>query len=112
MPYRNIDQVMSELRKIHHEQTRRESEDYLEMVMFHESLPELKKIFDNYFGPAIKPYGKAPDPASQEISTPYGGVAQDQTLYHTVRDNAPQVAMIWPWSDGKRVTVKIAQEWP
>jgi hypothetical protein len=34
-------------------------------------------------------------------------VERDQTLYFAEREEAPSLALIWPWGDGKRATVKI-----
>ena len=101
---------MRSVRKIPHEQTRRESEDYLEMVMFLDSWHDVLGVFDGYFGEPLKAPGDMPDKAACSISDAYGGITEEQALYHTSRDNTQQVAMIWPWSDGKRMTVKILQE--
>ncbi len=105
-----IEEVMHRARQIRHEQTRRESEDYLEMVMFCDSWNDLLSLFEGYFGPALKPAGEQADEEAETVANRFGGIAQDQTLYHALHENAQHVAMIWPWSDGKRMTVKILQE--
>ncbi len=105
-----IDEVMRKAKKIEHEQTRRESEDYLEMVMFQRSMKDLGQLFDDYFGPALKPSGEEPQDDAEQLTNRYGGIARDQILYHTLRDSMRHLAMVWPWADGKRMTVKIIQE--
>jgi hypothetical protein len=105
-----IDELMRRARKIRHEQTRRESEDYLEMVMFRESSNDVLSLFESYFGSPLKASGQDPDDEAERLSNPYGGIAKEQTLYHAAREDADHLAMIWPWTDGKRMTVKIAQE--
>lgn len=105
-----IDEVMRKAKKMEHEQTRRESEDYLEMVMFQSTLEDLGMLFEGYFGPAIKRSGEEPEEEAEQLSNRYGGIAKDQTLYHTQSDNVRHLAMVWPWADGKRMTVKIIQE--
>ena len=105
-----IDEIMRKAKKIDHEQTRRESEDYLEMVMFSHSIKDLGRLFDGYFGPALKRSGEDPQEEAEQLTNRYGGIARDQILYHTTRDNARHLAMVWPWADGKRITVKIIQE--
>ena len=97
-------------RKIRHEQTRRESEEYLEMVMFRDSWNDLLSLFDSYFGAPLKTSGKDANDDAERVSNPHGGISKEQVLYHVLRDNADHVAMIWPWSDGKRMTVKILQQ--
>ncbi len=107
-----IEEVMRRTRKIQHEQTRRESEDYLELVMFRDSWNDVLSLFEGYFGPALKRAGESADEEAETITNRHGGIAQDQVLYHAARDNAQHIAMIWPWADGKRMTVKILQECP
>ena len=106
---RSIEEVMRRTKGIAHEQTRRESEDYLELVMFRSSLEEVHRIFENYFGPPLKPFGAEVTAEAQEFAQSYGGVETDQALYYTERETEPSLGMIWPWQDGKRLTVKIVQ---
>ena len=101
---------MRRTRQIRHEQTRRESEDYLEMVMFRDSWGDLSNLFEAYFGRPLQAPGQDPNDEAQRVSDPYGGITTEQALYHTFRDDADHEAVIWPWSDGKRLNVKIIQE--
>jgi hypothetical protein len=79
-------------------------------VMFRESWNDVQRLLDGYFGSPLKAPGEEPGDEASRVSDLYGGIAKEQVLYHASRDQADQVAMIWPWSDGKRMTVKIAQE--
>lgn len=110
MTLRTLEDIMRRAKKISHEQTRRESEDYLEMVMYRQSLQEVEQLFQDYFGQALKNAGQEAHERAVEVTNRYGGISQDQTLYYTSRENMNQMAMVWPWADGKRVTVKIIQE--
>ena len=105
-----IEEVMRRARQIEHEQTRRESEDYLEMVIFRESWNDVLSLFEGYFGPALKPAGEDADETAENVANRFGGIAREQVLYHAAHDELQHVAMIWPWADGKRMTVKILQE--
>ena len=110
MSSQTLDELMRRARGIKHEQTRRESEDYLEMVMFRDSWNDVQNLFDGYFGAPIKGAGNDADDNAERVSETYGGITREQVLYHLQRAGSDHVAMIWPWSDGKRMTVKIAQE--
>jgi hypothetical protein len=110
MSVQTLDEVMRKAKKISHEQTRRESEDYLEMVMYQNTWPDIERLFRDYFGAAVKPAGEEVEEESEYISNPHGGLSKEQTLFYSERDSMVQLAMIWPWSDGKRMTVKIIQE--
>ncbi len=105
-----LDDLMRRARQIRHETTRRESEDYLEMVMFRDSWDDLSKLFGAYFGAPLKGAGQEAGDEASRVSDPHGGISREQVLYHAAHEEAEQVAMIWPWSDGKRMTVKIVQE--
>ena len=109
---KTFDELMVRARKIRHEQTRRESEEYLEMVMFRDSWEDVTVLFESYFGRPLKAADQEATDEANRISEPYGGIADGQQLYHAVRDESDHVAMIWPWADGRRMTVKIAQECP
>ena len=110
MSLHTLEEVMRRTRKIKHEQTRRESEDYLEMVMFLENWNDVLSLFEGYFGAALKRAGEEADEAAEQIANRFGGIAKDQVLYHSLSEDFEHVAMIWPWSDGKRMTVRILQE--
>ena len=112
MKSHTIEELMRRTRQIEHEQTRRESEEYLEMVMFKDSWNEVLSLFDGYFGSPLKAAGQEADEEAETVANRFGGIAQEQVLYHSARENAEHIAMIWPWSDGKRMTVKILQECP
>ena len=105
-----LDELMRKAKKISHEQTRRESEDYLEMVMYQHSSQQLEQLLQSYFGRALKGAGQDVEEPAEAIANRYGGISKEQALYHAQRDSMSQTAMVWPWQDGKRMTVKIIQE--
>ena len=108
--YPHFEEVVRKAKKISHEQTRRESEEYLEMVMFQHSLQELQQILESHFGSALKAAGQEAPEEVEHIVNNHGGISKEQILYHTTRDRMRQLAMVWPWSDGRRMTVKLIQE--
>ena len=110
MSFMMFEEVLRKAKKISHEQTRRESEEYLEMVMFQNSLPELRDLLEGHFGTALKHAGQEVDEDVERITNNHGGMSREQILYHGTRDHMRQLAMVWPWADGKRMTVKLIQE--
>jgi hypothetical protein len=105
----SIEEVIRRVKDIDYEEARRESEDYLELVVTREALRDLHFLLESYFGPAFKPAGQDACRLSEGRSRWFGGVKKDQILYYTERENVPAVALIWPWNDGRRATLKIAQ---
>ena len=110
MSIHSMEELMRTAKRIGAEETRRESEDYLELVMNREKLDTLEQALQHYFGEPFKPAGVRPSDVCEKVSGSYGGITTDQTLYFTERENVPNAAMIWPWADGKRLTVKIIQD--
>ena len=86
---RSIEEVMRRARSISHEETRRESEDYLEMVMFRDSLPDVEGLFINYFGPALKPAGREACEEAERVSN-----SQRETEDETAEISVTGVASI------------------
>ena len=110
MSIRSMEDLMRAAKKLGVEETRRESEDYLELVISREKQDELEEALQHYFGTPFKPAGIRPCETCDRVSSSYGGITTDQTLYFTNREELPNAALLWPWMDGKRVTVKIVQD--
>lgn|GEM_PF-417067 len=107
MPISTIDEVIWRAKRFRHEEARRESEDYLELVIYQDSLLEFRQLLEDYFGPAFE--GDDPGLKALQHAGKYGGIGKDQVLYYTEKEQQPSLAMIWPWSDGRRATLKIIQ---
>jgi hypothetical protein len=46
----------------------------------------------------------------QEVINGFGGIMPGQTLYFRSEGSESIFAMLWPWQDGIRTTVKIIQK--
>lgn len=88
-------------------QDRKLEKDYMEVVVEKEKLKPVLSVLENYFGAPFKPAGKAPSPEALQHSKPYGGIAQNQTLYFHQKEKTSEAAMLWPWGSGANITVKI-----
>ena len=103
----NFSELSEEIRKTAVEEKRADSNDRLELVVKNGALNEITPILERYFGPAVKPAGKNPSGPNRDLTNPFGGILKNQTLYYADRENCSNLAMIWPWSDGERSTLKI-----
>lgn len=90
------------------DELRKESEGYLELVLATEELTHLYPILESFFGPPFKPAGVKPSRTVSDYVRNYGGIQAQQTLYYVERDGAASCAMIWPWNNGARATIKLA----
>lgn len=106
----SLKEVMRRVKGIEHQEIRVDSEARLEIVFSLEALEIAKPIFQDYFGPALKPAGVNATKEAVQLSEKYGGIQKDQALYFVERGGISSLVMIWPWQDGKRATVKIIRE--
>ena len=105
----SIQEVMQRLKSVPHEEIRRESSAYLEIVFNSGSMEKIKPILEDYYGPAFKQAGIKAGPEASEFSKGHGGLQKDQVLYYKNNQGVSQLAMLWPWQSEKRVTIKIIE---
>ena len=105
----NFNELTDALKKIPFDEQRKESEGYFEFVLLTQDLLQLYPILEKYLGVPFKPAGVAPSREAQDYVKQYGGIQKHQTLYYRKDEELSNCAMIWPWNDSSRSTVKIAQ---
>jgi hypothetical protein len=102
-------ELLTEVKTHRFEERRADVEDYFEGVLLVENMPGVCAALEKYFGKAFKPAGKAPSKEDSKRTDHLGGVQKNQVLYYVEKENQSNCAMLWPWQDGVRVTLKIAQ---
>ena len=105
----NFNELTGALKNIPFDEKRKEFEGYFEFVLLKQELLRLYPVLEKYFGVPFKPAGVAPSRKAQDYAKQYGGIQKQQTLYYRERAGLSSCAMVWPWNDGSRATVKIAQ---
>ena len=103
-------ELRKELNNIVFITVREESEDYFEAVISKGELAYFCLRLEKFFGPRVWP---SKDKLSEEVEKfldEFGGIMSNQTLYFRKQDNETAFAMLWPWSDGTRITVKIGRK--
>lgn len=87
---------------------RAEEETFFECVIGRRKLEEgLAEALQAYFGPPLKPLGKDAGPEAKKKAEAHGGVRKDQIMYWKEYPEGYNACLIWPWSDGATLTVKI-----
>ena len=105
----NFKDLTRDLKGVPFDEQRKESEGYFEFVLASKDLLKLYPVLEKYFGVPFKPAGVAPSAAAQDRAKKYGGIQKQQTLYYLERAGLSSCAMVWPWNDSSRATVKVAQ---
>ena len=84
------------------------SDEYGELVIHSKDLSQWYQIFADTLGPAEKVEGTKPTKDDLNLTKPYGGICDNQTLFKKEYDDVVVIAMFWPWQDGVCTTLKIA----
>lgn len=92
------------------ETVRVESRNYFEAVMSIENSISLNASLKKFFGNPIWPSEHNLSFLVQETINSFGGIMANQTLYFKGRGEDVVFAMLWPWQDGKYITVKIVKK--
>ena len=104
-----FDDLIKSFKKIPFDEIRKEYEGYFEFVISTRYLAHLYPILEGYYGVPFKPPGIHPSNEARSVTKNYGGIQKQQTLYYMNREGVSDCAMIWPWNDGSRATVKMAR---
>ena len=87
---------------------RTSSPGYEEWVIYAEDLSKWNRILSDILGPAVKPKGEKATQEAFALTVKYGGILEDQILYHKKFGNMSVIAMLWPWKNNVHVTIKMA----
>ena len=104
----NLKEVFAQLGSLPIEEERSVSEDYLEVVFLNKESGNWNKALSGIFGPAVKPAGQAPSSEDDALTSDFGGVFDNQTLFRKDMDGRCMIAMFWPWQDKEHTTLKMA----
>lgn len=100
-------EIRDEVKKMSIEALRSDKADYFEAVIIKEELFKLTERLKSFFGePASDSKSGLPAEVQDKINS-FGGINPGQTLYFRNEGADSIFAMLWPWQDGKRTTLKI-----
>ncbi len=91
------------------EEKRRFGEDYVEIVAMQNEWPGWSDRLSALLGPARKPAGQKPTKEDERISGPWGGVQKNQVLFLKDIETDQVLALVWPWQDKERFTLKMTR---
>jgi hypothetical protein len=64
-------------------------------------------VLDSLLSPPAKPAGAKPSQEIKNITAPFGGVRDNQTLYKKDTPEGSWLAMLWPWGNQQQTTLKL-----
>ncbi|MFY9402275.1 MAG: hypothetical protein WAQ07_02550 [Candidatus Omnitrophota bacterium] len=101
--------LKEEVKKIPFESLRTDCDNYFEGVLLKEEILKLNERLKSFFGDPAWPSKNRLAYHAQEAISSFGGIMPGQTLYFKREGSSALFAMLWPWKDGLRTTVKIIQ---
>lgn len=96
--------------KIGFEKINFNKENYFEGFFIVDKLPDLISVLETFFGPPAIPSSAGVSRQGQEIADEHGGVWAGQTFYFHPQENRAFFAMLWPWADKERITLKLGEK--
>jgi hypothetical protein len=100
-------ELACEVKKAKLIEMRGQEDNYLEVVVAVADLDPVTRLFNSYFGGPFKSMGELSSPEAEMYARPFGGVQTGQMLYIRKMEDLVHGALLWPWSNGSSVTVKI-----
>lgn len=106
----DIIEMLESIKRIPSLQLQEKGKDFLGAVIDNNELVSIRDILDAFFGPPLKPENTKVTAEVADISNPYGGIRENQTLYYRKDGNDRVLVMLWPWNDNSRFTLKVIRE--
>ena len=104
-----FDKIKAEVKKVELDTTRMDNECYFEAVIGHTRLEGIVRVLEGIFGAPAWPSDKKLLKDTEKLVKNLGGLRKGQTLYFLSKEGFSAFAMLWPWQDGERITIKISK---
>lgn len=105
----DFNKIREGVKALKFEALRTDCDNYFEAVVIKEELESLSLSLKVFFGEPAWPSKSNLSIKARELINGFGGIMPGQTLYFRDEGNESIFAMLWPWQDGLRTTLKIAQ---
>jgi len=102
--------IRNGIKKLSFNELRTDCDNFFEGVIFSEELEKLNDQLQGFLGLPVYPSKIRPPLKALEAANGFGGIMSGQTLYYKHDGSIGVAAMLWPWKDGKRTTLKIIQQ--
>ena len=102
-------QLKAEVKIAELDSIRTETEDYFETVIKNSCLKSLTQILEKSFGPPVWPSRNKLSIEAEKIVKNFGSLRKGQTLYFSTHEGSTVFAMLWPWQDNEKVTIKMGK---
>lgn len=102
-----FNRIKNDVRGIPFDTLRVDCDNLFEAVVAKDEVAKLTERLEGFFGPPAWPSKEKLTFQVRQLIDGYGGIMPGQTLYLRNEGSFSVMAMLWPWQDGIRTTVKI-----
>ncbi|MFH1191278.1 MAG: hypothetical protein V1670_03680 [Candidatus Omnitrophota bacterium] len=102
--------IRKDMKMFSFEALRTDCDNFFEGVIVGQELDKLNGQLRSLLGEPVYPSKNRLAFKVRQTVDGFGGVMPGQTLYYKDLGTDGILAMLWPWKDGKRTTVKIIQQ--
>ena len=102
-----FDAIRKDLKALSFESLRTDCDNFFEGVIIQQELDKLNLQLKNFLGEPVYPSKNRLAFKVKETVDSFGGVMPGQTLYYKNLGKDGIFALLWPWKDGLRTTVKV-----
>ncbi len=102
--------IKKDIKGLNFDALRTDCDNFFEGVVVKKELEKLNARLKSFLGEPVYPSQSRLTHEVQETIDGFGGIKPGQTLYYKNSGNNRILAMLWPWQDGERTTVKIIQK--
>jgi len=102
-----FNRIKKDVSSISFDTLRVDCDNIFEAVVAKNEVSKLIERLEKFFGPPAWPSKDKLTFQVRQLIDGYGGIMPGQTLYLHNEGSFSVLAMLWPWQDGVRTTVKI-----
>ena len=104
-----FEEIKSDIKKTPLYNLRVDNDSYFEAVVKKEAVGEVMRLLEAAMGnPAWPSKGRLAKDA-RNLTDKFGGLRSGQTLFFLKKENVSLFAMLWPWQDGEKVTIRFGR---
>lgn len=106
----DFDAIRKNMKRFNFQELRTDCDNFFEGVIFQQEMDILSLQLKELLGEPVYPSKNRLALNVQKTIDGFGGIMPGQTLYYKSLGADSILAMLWPWKDGQRTTVKIIQQ--
>lgn len=106
----DFNRIRKDLKELSFEALRTDCDNFFEGVIIQQEIDKLNLQLKGLFGEPVYPSKNRLALKVQQSVDGFGGIMPGQTLYYKDLGSDSILAMLWPWKDGQRTTIKVIQQ--